>query len=411
MNTSIPSAPGKPVEREPFLAFVHGDDSLAALKTFAASHSFSDKSIYTGDIATAVEFLKNHAAPKVLCVEVASAESAPGGLDKLADVCSPETKVIVCGAVNEFSFFRWLTDMGISDYLLKPLTGPAIEVAYKKTQDITAVMQPSVIAKKEARIISVIGARGGVGATTVAVNMAWILAQEFQSKTAILDLDPQLGTVALALDVEPGRGLRDALEKPERIDSLFMDRVMVRLDDYLSILSTEEPLEENLVSNDAAATALFKQTRPKFSHIVVDVPRVLTPFTRAALKQADHIVCVTELTITGLREALRYLEYFRNHLKVAPPVFVANKVGLAGRHQMPQVEFEKGLGAKIDFAIPFVIEAHAAATAGEVLVQTSKSLPATRALHSLAGHFTVNDGQLAPEAKTKGLLGLLKKGK
>src|SRR5262249_7022182 len=145
---------------------------------------------------------------------------------------------------------------------------------------------------------------------------------------------------ALALDLEPGKGLREALEKPERIDSLFMDRVMVKLDEQLSILSTEEGLEENIVVSAASAEALYKQTRPKFSHVVVDVPRILTPYTRYALAHADHIICVTEYTIKGLRESLRYLEYCRDSLKVSVPMFVVNRSGMAGKHQMPNAEFE-----------------------------------------------------------------------
>ena len=97
------------------------------------------------------------------------------------------------------------------------------------------------------------------------------------------------------------------------------------------------------------------------------MPRFLSPYTRHALGQADHIICVTEYTIMGLRESLRYLEYCRDVLK-RPAIFVGNRTGMAGKHQMPQEEFEKGLGQKIACNIPFVIDAHAAATAGERLI-------------------------------------------
>jgi pilus assembly protein CpaE len=186
-----------------------------------------------------------------------------------------------------------------------------------------------------------------------------------------------------------------------------MDRVMVKVDDQLSVLSTEEAIEENFSASAAAAEALLKQIRPKFSHIVADVPRVLTPYTRHALAHSDHIVCVTEYTITGLRESLRYLEYCRDVLKVPVPLFVANRVGMAGKHQIPQAEFEKGLGQKIEFSIPFVLDAHAAATAGELLVETAKNAPASKALHALAAHFVEGADVKAAETK-KGMMGFLK---
>jgi pilus assembly protein CpaE len=384
------------------------------LKQFSAGKGFGDNVVYQGDIDAASAFLKNNPSPKVLCVDIASAETAPAALDRLADVCDPDIKVIVSGKINEYSFYCWLVEVGITNYLLKPFTLAMLETTYAKAAEVrsAATIAAAAEEKKDGKVISVIGTRGGVGATTVVVNLAWILANHHKQKTAILDFDPQLGTVALALDVEPGRGLREALEKPDRIDGLFMDRVMVKLDEQLSILSTEEGLEDNIAASQAASEALMKQTRPKFSHIVIDVPRHLSPYTRHALGHADHIVCVTEYTIMGLRESLRYLEYCRDMLK-RTPVFVGNRTGMAGKHQMPQAEFEKGLGVKIAYNIPFVIDAHAAATAGELLAETAKNSPATKALHALAAQFV--DGAEAKEkesaGKSKSLLGFLKGGK
>jgi pilus assembly protein CpaE len=397
--------------RAPFLAFTSDAESVAVLKQFAAKQGWAEAIIQQGDIDAAASYLKGSPSPAVLCVDIPSAEAAPAALDRLADVCDPGIKVIVSGKVNEYSFYCWLVEVGIANYLLKPFTLAALEAAYKKATDVPVAMAaPAAEVKKDGKIITVIGTRGGVGATTVAVNLAWLLGHKLQQKTALLDFDPQLGTVALALDLEPGRGLREALEKPDRIDGLFMDRVMVRLDDQLSILSTEESLEENVSASAAAAEALFKQTRPKFSHIVVDVPRTLSPYTRYALGHSDHIVCVTEYTIMGLRESLRYLEYCRDVLKVPPPIFVASRVGMAGKHQMPNAEFEKGLGHKIAYSVPFILDAHAAATAGELLVETTKNAPAIKALNALAAQFV--EGAQAKELPTKkGLLGIIKGGK
>jgi pilus assembly protein CpaE len=400
--------------RTPFLAFTSDPESVAVLKQFCAKLGWSDTVIHEGDIDAATAFLKGTPSPHVLCVDVASAEAAPAALDKLADVCDPGIKVIVSSKINEYSFYSWLVEVGISNYLLKPFTLAALEAAYKKATDVPVVAHEAAAVaaetKKDGRIITVIGTRGGVGASTIAVNLAWLLGHKLQQKTALLDFDPQLGTVALALDLEPGRGLREVLEKPERIDGLFMDRVMVRMDEYLSILSTEESLEENVSASAAAAEALFKQTRPKFSHIVVDVPRTLSPYTRYALGNSDHIICVTEYTIMGLRESLRYLEYCRDILKVRPPIFVASRTGMAGKHQMPNAEFEKGLGHKVDFNVPFILDAYAAATAGELLAETTKNAPVLKALHALAAHFVDGAETKEPKAK-KGLMGVLKGGK
>lgn len=413
MSNTAGSAAGGSNKKHPFIAFVPDAESAAQLQQFSTAKGWSNAVIHQGDIEAAITYLKGSPSPDVLLIDVASAESAPAAFDRLADVCEPGVKVIVTGKVNEYSFYCWLVDMGISSYLLKPLTVAALDAAYKKATDIlppAPVATATQAAQVASKVISIIGARGGSGATTVATNLAWILSHQLAQKTALLDFDPQLGTVALSLDLEPGRGLREALEKPERIDGLFMDRVMVKVDDNLSILSTEEGVEEQINANEAAAEALFRQTRPKYSHIVVDVPRVLSPFTRFALKASDHVICVTELSLMGLRESLRYLEYCRDVLKIAPPIFVANRVGVAGKHQMPQSEFEKGLGVKVEYVIPLVLDAHAAATEGKVLAEKTKNSPAVKAFHTLAQRF-VEAADGAPKKPEKGgMLSFMKKG-
>jgi len=387
------------ISRVPFLAFTSDSETIAILKQFAEKNGWAEAIISSGDINSAIEFLKNNKSPKVLFVDIASAETMSASLDALADVCDPDIKVIVSGKVNEYSFYCWLMEVGISSYLLKPFNLNALEKAYSKaTIDETIMSAPVPAAENKARIISVIGARGGVGATTICVNLAWIIANHLGQKTGLLDFDPQLGTVALALDLEPSRGLRDALEKPDRIDSLFMDRVMIKIDEYLSVLSTEEALDDNIVIGESAAEALFQQVRSKFSFVIIDLPRTISSFTRYALKNSDHVVCVSEYNIMGLRESLRYLDFCKDNLQTSPPVFIANRVGLAGKHQMPQAEFEKGLGQKIDFNIPFALDANAASISGEVFAETAKNAPATRALHAIAAHFV---GEVAEKPSAK----------
>lgn len=371
--------------KAPFLAFTADEATQLVIQQFAKKHGLPDNCVVSGDAATAAEYLKSHPNPQVLFVDVPTVEAAKPMLDALADVCDPHVKVIVSGRINEYSFYCWLVDIGINNYLLKPFTLPALEGAYAKaTQPAGAAPADTV---KRGKIISVIGTRGGVGATTIAVNLSWVLANQMKQHVALMDLDPQVGTVAMALDLEPGRGLRDALEKPDRIDSLFLDRVMVKYDEHLSILSAEEPLEEMIISNEAAAEALLNETRAKFSHIIVDVPRQMSPFTRHALKISDYIIVITETTMPGLRDALRLYDYFRDTLKLPTPMFIANREGVAGKYHMKRGDFEKGLNAKLSHVLPFVLEAYASTNAGEVLVETAKSSPVIKIVKEIANQF------------------------
>ncbi len=390
-----------------FLAFCKDAESLATLRRFAVAKGWGERCIVEGDAASAAKELVNHPSPAILLVDISSAEEAPALLDKLADVCEPGTRVIVSGRVNEYSFYCWLVDIGIHSYLLKPFTSAALEAALQKVTHPGGT-QAAADEKKASVVIAVIGTRGGVGATTLAVNLAWVLGNHRKQKVALLDLDPHGGAVAMTLDLEPGRGLRDALEKPDRIDALFLERVMVRFSDNLSILSAEEPFEDHVIANEQAADALLREARARFSHVVVDVPRQMTGFAREVLSRADHIIVVTETTMLGLRDALRLHDYFRDTLKVKPPFFVANRQGVAGKHHMPRGEFEKGLGAPFAHVMPFVQEAYASANTGEILVDNAKNAGLIKEYDALADRFmTASTDKPAPE-KPKGLLGFLK---
>lgn len=374
-----------------FLAFANDAADQATLKAFAASRGWAEDCVYQGDIRTATEFLKGNGSPTLLLVEIPSAAEAPALLDGLAEACDPDTKVIVIGSVNEYSFFCWLMELGISSYLLKPLTQAALDGAWAKS----VALPPGAAApeKPPATLIAVMGSRGGVGASSIAINLAGIIADVSGKNVALIDLDPQEGSIALTLDLEPSRGFREALEKPDRIDSLFVERVMTKPHKHLAILSAEESLQERLPVHDEASEALLKEIRSKFDVVVLDVPRYLNPFTRKCLNMADHVLLVTELTLVSLRDTLRLADLMRESLKMKPPVVIANRKGLAAKHELKQGDFEKGINAKVDYIVPFTPDVFMP-VGPEILAIKFKTSPAFKPLYDLAG-------ELVPEAKGK----------
>lgn len=363
-----------------FLAFASDDADLATLKSFAESRGLAVDNIHKGTIDTATLYLKTHPSPDVLLVELPSQSQAPAMLEALAEVCDPNTKVITIGKVNEYSFYCWLMDIGITQYLLSPLAVETLESTFVK-------LQGGVDAAKEKSpciMVAVMGARGGVGATTVAINLAGIIAEETHKKVALVDLDPQEGTVALALDIEPSVGLRDALEKPDRIDALFLERVMGKVGKYLSVLSAEESLAEQLVVNEKAAIPLLAELRNKYDYVVLDVPRHLNDFTRACLGLADHNVLVTDLTLLSLRDTLRMQDAMREAWKNRAPHIVANRVGFAAKQEIPALDFEKGANAKITAQLSFAPELFMPLSRDIASVK-HKANPLTKPLYQLAG--------------------------
>lgn len=399
-TTTDNNAGGKP----PFMAFANDSADIEILKAFAASHQWAQADIHQGDIKTATEFLKSHKSPVLLMVEVPSAQEAPALLDALADVCDPDTKVMVIGSINEFSFYSWLTDIGIFSYLLKPLTLQTLESTYQKsTQSPTGQVRQG---KQPARTIAVIGTRGGVGASTVCLNLAGMIASMTQKQVVIADIDTQLGTVALSLDIEPSRGLRDAFEKPDRIDSLFIDRVMSKPLKNLSVLSAEEALHERVEMNENTIPVLFKELRDKFDVIIVDVPRHLEQYARQSLKLSDHVVMVTELNLLSLRDALRLGDLMRESLKIPPAIVVSNRAGMVPKQEMQIADFEKGINAKVSHRIPYAPEVFMP-IGTDIPVLKMKSHASVKIYQALAEQVLPELKQQAAEAAPKkaGLLG------
>lgn len=368
--------------RPEFLAFVTDETSAATLRHFADARGWGAASVQSGDIKKAAEYLSKQRSPRLLVVEIADAETAPQALDALADVCEPGVQVVAAGTINEYSFFCWLQEIGVAHYLLKPFDAAALEGMVRKFSAPAAT--PAADAKPACTVISVIGARGGCGASTLAANLASVIAQGTKQQTVILDLDPQQGTIALTMDVDPGRGLREALEKPDRIDGLFLERVMTKYNDNLHIMSAEESFDEVVNYNDQAADKLLAELQKKFAFVVVDLPRQMHVLTRAMLRLSDQVLVVTELNIAGLRDALRLSDFCRDILKTKPAQVIANRTGMVAGQDMPAAEFEKALKTKLFGSVPFDPALFAAGNQGELLLEKNPTAPSVAALNTLA---------------------------
>jgi pilus assembly protein CpaE len=159
--------------------------------------------------------------------------------------------------------------------------------------------------QKLGRLVAVSGTRGGVGSTTLATSIAWLIAHERRRRVVLVDLDLQFGTVALSLDLEPSHGLREALENPTRIDGLFMDRVLVQHSERLFVLSAEESPDETLLLDYGAVELLMTELRNKFHYVIVDLPRSPNPSTQQIVQTATDLLLVTDLSLAGMRDTMR----------------------------------------------------------------------------------------------------------
>jgi pilus assembly protein CpaE len=346
-------------ERRHLRAFLTDDETRKVVDQVVSDLMIPHASVQRGGVADAVRELGTHRSPRILLVDITDAELPLSAVNELAEVCEPGVTVIAIGDRNDVGLFRDLIGHGVSDYLVKPVTAALLQ---KSLLGVIDTGSQGRQANRLGRLIAVTGTRGGVGATLVATGVAWSIAHRRRRRVALVDLDLQLGTAALALDLEPTHGLREALEHPSRVDSLFVDRAMTRQSETLYVLSSEEPLGEALVPDYAALDVLLKELRNKFHFVIVDLPRQVTPCTQHVLQTATNLVLVTDLSLAGMRDALRYASLLPTVNASCQLSLCANRVGEHRQGEIGRREFESAVGRPIDVLVPFDAKTVAAAT-------------------------------------------------
>jgi pilus assembly protein CpaE len=316
--------------------------------------------------------------------------------------------VIAIGQVNDVRLYRDLLSSGIHDYLLKPLSAQQVHDALN--QALAVFMSPKGGDTDSSRrhiSTAVVGTRGGVGASTIATSLAWLFSEHHKSPTALLDLDVHFGTGALALDLEPGRGLTDAIENPSRIDPLFIERAMVRANDNLSILSAEAPISQPLMTDGAAFVQLEDEFRQTFEMTVIDLPRNMLINFPQLMADVNLVLLTCELTLASARDTIRILSWLKSNAAHAHPMIIANKVqpSLA---EISKADFEASIERKIDFMVPYDFKAASnSAKLGQVFVDANRSSKASAAIRQIAERVmgaNADDLSSATEEK-KSLLG------
>ena len=300
------------------------DSSRQVVDQVVGELAIPNASVHKGGIREATRLLGEQRSPRLLVVDISGVDLPLSAVNELAEVCEPGVTVIALGDRNDVGLFRDLINNGVSDYLVKPITPALMQKSLLNVvESATAGRQND----RRGRLVAVAGARGGVGATMLATGIAWRSPTDAGARVALVDLDLQFGTVALALDLEPSPGLREALEHPGRIDALFVDRAMVRQSDTLYVLSGEESLGDPVVADTSSLDILLKELRNKFHYVVVDVPRQVSPATQHVLQNATNLVLVTDLSLAGMRDTLRQLDLLPTTNAACQVTIVANRVG------------------------------------------------------------------------------------
>ena len=398
----------RPVPRISIHAFVEFPDTGAALQRAGADRRLAKAhlNVQLGGIGAAVEHYHGVVTPNLLLVETRlNGQAALDELDRLAHVCDPATKVIVVGRTNDVELYRELMRRGASEYLVAPLNPiHLIEV-------ISGLyLEPG--ASPIGRVVAFVGARGGVGASSLAHNAGWCVAEELHINTTIVDFDLPFGTTALDFNDEPSQGVAEALSAPERLDDVLLDRLLIKRGDHLSLFTAPAALERDYDASTDAYESVLDAVHQITPCVIVDLPHVWAPWVKATLVNADEIVIVATPDLASLRNAKSMAELLKNNRpNDAPPRLVLNQVGQPKRPEIPAKDFAETLG--VDPACIFNFDPQLfgqAANNGQMLIELQSTSQSAQAVRRLAQLITGRVPQASPKSNGS-LLSFLGKSK
>ena len=390
--------------RDPFTAFVCDEMTAEQIRPIAVELGWAADKINKGGLRNAVQTLSVSASPNILFVDLSESGDPLNDINALAEVCEPGTVVIAAGQVNDVRLYRDLVASGIQDYLLKPFSPDQLRDAFTHAQAVfNAPKHVDSSVERPHIMTAVIGARGGSGASTIATSVAWLMGERQQRSTALLDLDVHFGTGALSLDLEPGRGLTDAIENPSRIDGLFIERAMVKASEKLAILSAEAPINQPMLTDGTAFYQLQEEMRGAFECTVIDLPRGMLVQHPHLMNDVQATVLVTELTLASARDAIRLLSWLKTNAPQSSVVVVANRVPTSGAGEISRKDFESSIERKIDYVVPADAKVVTqAAKLGKTVAEVGKGTKLGNVIADLASRLVMTGEEAITAAATSG---------
>ena len=371
-----------PAPRVSVQAFCETVETAAAIQSAGDDRRLGKAhvKIQMGGIAAAIEAYRGSPTPNVIVLETdGHDDSILAGLDALAEFCDAGTRVVVIGRANDVTLYRELVRRGVSDYMISPVG--TIDVV----RSICGLFS-APDAKPVGRVVAVVGAKGGVGASTVAHNIAWAVARDLSLDSVVTDLDLAFGTGGLDYNQDPPLGIADAVFSPDRIDTAFVDRLLSKCSDHLSLLAAPATLERAYDFSPEAFDSIFDALRATMPCIVLDVPHMWSGWTQRTLVSADDILIVAAPDLANLRNAKNLFDYLRaTRVNDHRPLYCLNQVGVPKRPEIKPGDFAKALEDQPVAVIPFEPQLFgAAANNGQMIAEMSSNHRTAETFRQLA---------------------------
>lgn len=341
-------------------------------------------SVERGGIEAAIVRFASQASPNLLIID--TVQQGPlmlRSLDRLAEVIEQGTKVVIIGAVNDIALFRELMARGVSEYIVPPIQ--ALDL-------IRTICGLYVNPDKPfaGRVVAVIGARGGIGASTIAHNLAWSIAERQESSATLLDLDLSFGTAALDFNQDPPQNIADALLAPDRVDDVFLERVMTKQTQRLQMLTAPATLEREFELDTMSFEVVIDRVRRTSPYVVLDLPHVWTSWVKQTLLSADDAIIVAGPDLASLRNTKNIMDLLKAMRPYdSPPTVVLSMVGVPKRPEIPFKDFAEALGSEPIASFPFDPPLYGmAANNGQMLGEVAAQSKAALSIDALAASLT-----------------------
>ncbi|MDF3063448.1 MAG: response regulator receiver protein [Microvirga sp.] len=388
-----------PVPRITIQAFCETPDVAASIQAAAEDRRMqkAQLKVLMGGAPAAVEAYRHSPTPNVIVLESHGDRFALLALlDQLSEVCDGGTKVMVVGHVNDVILYRELMRRGVSEYIIAPVA--VLDIVRSISELFSGPGADPV-----GRTVAVVGAKGGVGASTVAHNLSWAMARQLSVSTVVVDLDIAFGTAGLDFNQDPPQGIAEAIFAPERLDANLVDRLLSRCSDNLSLLAAPAMLERTTDLVETALDGLLDILRSSVPCIVLDVPHAWTAWVRRTLIGADEIVIVAAPELASLRNAKNLYDTLRQaRPNDRKPKILLNQVGVPKRPEIAAAEFAKALGTDISASLPFDAQLFGtAANNGQMIAEVQASGKIAEAFKDLGGAIT---GRAEPRRSKGNLL-------
>jgi len=379
-NDYIAAAPRISVQ-----AFCVTEDAAAAVRSAGEDRRLGKAhlTVKMGGMGGAIEAYHNAPTPNVIVIESEGQSDILAGLDELASVCDPGTRVILVGNENDEVPYRELVRRGVNDYVIGPVS--PLDVV----RSICSLFSASE-ATTVGRVIAVAGAKGGVGASTISHNVAWAIARNLKLDSVVIDLDLAFGTASLDYNQDPTQGIANAVFQPDRPDSAFIDRLLAKCTDHLSLLAAPATLDRVYDFGADAFDAIFDTLRTTMPCIVLDVPHQWSGWAKRALIGADDLLIVAAPDLANLRNTKNIFDLLKTtRPNDRMPLYCLNQVGIPKRPEINASEFAKAIESEPIVSIPFDPQMFgAAANNGQMIAEISATHRSTEMFLQIAQRLT-----------------------